>query len=118
MQNLTHSLICLPSSAPVASDWTVILGRLNQNGSNPFEMVFNVTNITLSNVTGVNVAVLLLQSRPTLNNYIQPICLDTSSTFALNTVCWAAGWSPGQGGGGFYRLQGAMPPLAGSAAIR
>lgn len=73
-------------------------------------MMFNVTNITLSNVTGVNVAVLLLQSRPTLNNYIQPICLDVSATFALNTICWAAGWSIGQGGGEFHHLQGALPP--------
>lgn len=109
--------MCLPCSAPVASEWTVILGRLNQNGSNPFEIVLNVSNITLSNVTGVNVAVLLLQSRPTLNNYIQPICINTNTTFALNTICWAAGWSTGQGGGELHRLQGALPPPAWSGTI-
>uniref|UniRef100_A0A8C7WUC4 Zgc:100868 n=1 Tax=Oryzias sinensis TaxID=183150 RepID=A0A8C7WUC4_9TELE len=44
------------SSSPVASEWTVVLGRLKQNGSNPFEVSLNVTNITLSNQTGSNVA--------------------------------------------------------------
>ncbi|XP_075897571.1 transmembrane protease serine 9-like isoform X2 [Nelusetta ayraudi] len=86
------------SSTPVASDWTVVLGRLSQNGANAFEVRLNVTNITLSNVTSTNVAVLLLQSRPTLNNYIQPICMDNGVTFALNSTCWVAGWSAGRGG--------------------
>lgn len=86
-------------SSPVASEWTVILGRLNQNGSNPFEVAVNVTNITLSNVTGSNIAVLLLQTSPTLSNYIQPICLDSGQTFAAGLACWIAGWSA-QGGGG------------------
>lgn len=88
----------------MASDWTVVLGRLNQNGANAFEVRLNVTNITLSNVTSTNVAVLLLQSRPTLNNYIQPICMDNGATFALNSTCWVAGWSAGRGGGEFCRL--------------
>lgn len=88
----------------MASDWTVVLGRLSQNGANAFEVRLNVTNITLSNVTSTNVAVLLLQSRPTLNNYIQPICMDNGVTFALNSTCWVAGWSAGRGGGEFRRL--------------
>ncbi|XP_045899472.1 prostasin-like [Micropterus dolomieu] len=86
------------SSSPIASEWTVVLGRLNQNGSNPFEVTLNVTNITLSNLTGSNVAVLRLATRPTLSNYIQPICLDNGQTFAVGLTCWAAGWSAGQGG--------------------
>ena len=89
--------VCL--SSPVASEWTVVLGRLNQNGSNPFEVTLNVTNITLSNLTGSNVAVLLLSARPTLTDYIQPICLDNGRTFAVGSTCWAAGWSSGRGGG-------------------
>ncbi|KAK2863538.1 hypothetical protein Q5P01_003071 [Channa striata] len=40
------------SNSPTASDWTVVLGRLKQNGSNPFEVTMNVTDITLSNQTG------------------------------------------------------------------
>ncbi|KAK2814455.1 hypothetical protein Q5P01_000434 [Channa striata] len=64
------------SSSPTASDWTVVLGRLKQNGSNPFEVTLNVTDITLSNQTGSNAAVLHLETTPTLSNYIQPICVE------------------------------------------
>uniref|UniRef100_A0A3P9J2B2 Peptidase S1 domain-containing protein n=1 Tax=Oryzias latipes TaxID=8090 RepID=A0A3P9J2B2_ORYLA len=78
--------------------WTVVLGRLKRNGSNPFEVSLDVTNITLSNQTGSNVAVLQLSTPPPLNNYIQPICLDNGRTFPVGTTCWAAGWSSGQGG--------------------
>uniref|UniRef100_A0A3P9J2R2 Zgc:100868 n=1 Tax=Oryzias latipes TaxID=8090 RepID=A0A3P9J2R2_ORYLA len=86
------------SSPPVASEWTVVLGRLKQNGSNHFEVSLDVTNITLSNQTGSNVAVLQLSTPPPLNNYIQPICLDNGRTFPVGTTCWAAGWSSGRGG--------------------
>uniref|UniRef100_UPI003AAD242F polyserase-2-like n=1 Tax=Centroberyx gerrardi TaxID=166262 RepID=UPI003AAD242F len=86
------------SSSPNASEWTVILGRLKQNGSNPFEVTLTVTNITMSNVTGTNVAVLHLTTLPTLSNYIQLICLDTGITFTTGTTCWVAGWGAGEGG--------------------
>ncbi|XP_041673433.1 transmembrane protease serine 9-like [Cheilinus undulatus] len=86
------------SSSPILSEWTVVLGRLKQNGSNPFEVILNVINITLSNFTGPNVAVLQLSPKPTLSNYIQPICLDDGRTFAEGSTCWGAGWSPGRGG--------------------
>lgn len=90
----------LRRSSPTASEWTVVLGRLKQNGANPFEVTLNVTNITLSNLTGSNVAVLHLGSLPSLSDYIQPICLDNGQTFGVGTSCWAAGWSSGRGGGG------------------
>ncbi|KAM6904664.1 serine protease 27-like [Xenentodon cancila] len=86
------------SSSPVASEWTVVLGRLKQNGSNPFEVSLNVTNITLSNMTGSNIALLHLSTRPSLSDYIQPICLDNGRTFPVGSVCWTAGWSSGRGG--------------------
>ncbi|KAG8006569.1 Transmembrane protease serine 9, partial [Nibea albiflora] len=86
------------SSSPVASEWTVVLGRLKQNGSNPFEVTLNVTNITLSNLTGSNVAVLHLETKPSLSDYIQPVCLDNGRTFSVGTTCWAAGWGAGRGG--------------------
>uniref|UniRef100_A0AAZ1Y1V2 Peptidase S1 domain-containing protein n=1 Tax=Oreochromis aureus TaxID=47969 RepID=A0AAZ1Y1V2_OREAU len=86
------------SSSPVASEWTVVLGRLTLNGSNPFEVTLNVTNITLSNMTGTNIAILRLSAQPTLTDYIQPICLDNGRTFTEGLACWAAGWSPGRGG--------------------
>uniref|UniRef100_A0A3Q3M4G5 Transmembrane protease serine 9-like n=1 Tax=Mastacembelus armatus TaxID=205130 RepID=A0A3Q3M4G5_9TELE len=86
------------SSSPIPSEWTVVLGRFKQKGSNPFEVTLNVTNITLSNQTGPNVAVLRLASRPPLSNHIQPICLDSGQNFSVGSTCWAAGWSSGQGG--------------------
>ncbi|XP_047214188.1 transmembrane protease serine 9-like isoform X1 [Girardinichthys multiradiatus] len=88
---------CFSGSLDV-SEWTVVLGRLKQNGSNQFEESLNVVNISMSNLTGNNIAVLKLSSKPTLNNYIQPICLDNKRTFPVGSVCWAAGWSSGRGG--------------------
>jgi len=86
-------------SSPTPSDWTVVLGRLKQNGSNQFEVTLNVTNITMSTKDGFNVAVLRLAARPGLSDYIQPICMDNGQTFAVGVTCWVAGWSAGRGGG-------------------
>ncbi|XP_031717950.1 transmembrane protease serine 9 [Anarrhichthys ocellatus] len=86
------------SSSPTPSDWTVVLGRLKQNGFNPFEVMLKVRNITLSNLTGSNVAVLKLASRPSLSDYIQPVCMDDGRTFSVGSTCWAAGWNSGRGG--------------------
>ncbi|XP_029013696.1 transmembrane protease serine 9-like [Betta splendens] len=88
---------CISSSSK-PSDWTAVLGLLSQYGSNPNQVSLNVTNITLSNLTGSNIAVLHLASQPTLSNYIQPICLGDGQTFAVGSTCWAAGWSSGRGG--------------------
>lgn len=86
-------------SSPIASDWTAFLSQSNQNGSNTFEVASNVTNITLSNVTGSNIAVLHLATSPTLSNYIQPICLDNGQTFTKGLTCWIVGWGTQLGGG-------------------
>ncbi|XP_029621359.1 transmembrane protease serine 9 [Salmo trutta] len=87
------------SSQSNASQWTVVMGRLKQNGSNPNEVTLKVINITMSNLTANNVAILRLASQPTLSDYIQPICVDQgSSTFSIGTQCWVAGWGRGQGG--------------------
>lgn len=88
----------------------MVLGRLRQNGSNPFEVTVAVTNITRSNVTGSNVAVLHLATKPALSDYIQPVCLDTGRTFAAGSSCWATGWSPGRGGGESDRHWRLPPP--------
>ncbi|KAF3845901.1 hypothetical protein F7725_002979 [Dissostichus mawsoni] len=69
-----------------------------KNGSNPFEEEKNVSKITLSNMTGSNVAVLHLLTKPTLSDYIQPICMDNGRTFSVGTSCWVAGWSYANGG--------------------
>ena len=63
-------------------------------------MTLGVKSITLSNLTGDNIAVLMLSSAPRLSDYIQPICLDQGmGSFLNNTDCWMAGWGMGQGGG-------------------
>ncbi|KAK5603420.1 hypothetical protein CRENBAI_008032 [Crenichthys baileyi] len=86
------------SGSPNVSEWTVVLGRLKQNGSNRFEMSLNVSNITMSNLTGSNIALLQLSTQPTLNNYIQPICLGNDRNFMAGSTCWGTGWSSGRGG--------------------
>ncbi|KAL7860682.1 hypothetical protein AOLI_G00170310 [Acnodon oligacanthus] len=92
------------SGSTNASDWTVVLGRLKQKGSNANEVSVNVTKISLSTGTANNVAVLQLSRKPTLTNYIQPICVDIGdNSFPVNTQCWAAGW--GSGGGVEQTLQ-------------
>ncbi|MED6284648.1 hypothetical protein CHARACLAT_021141 [Characodon lateralis] len=88
---------CFSGSLNV-SEYIVVLGRLKQNGANPFEFFFNVVNITLSNLTGSNIALLQLSTKPILNNYIQPICLGNGRTFSVGSTCWATGWSLGNGG--------------------
>uniref|UniRef100_A0A8C6PCH7 Peptidase S1 domain-containing protein n=1 Tax=Nothobranchius furzeri TaxID=105023 RepID=A0A8C6PCH7_NOTFU len=86
------------TSFPNASEWTVVFGRLKQNGSSPNEASFQVSNISLSNLTGSNIALLKLSSRPTLSDYIQPICLDDGRTSFEGSKCWVAEWRSGQGG--------------------
>ncbi|CAL8271504.1 unnamed protein product [Lota lota] len=83
----------------VQANWSVVLGRLNQNSSNPFEVTLGVQSITFSNLTGHNVAVLTLSKRPRLSDYIQPLCLDTGGgNFLGISDCWLAGWGEAQGG--------------------
>ncbi|XP_076851794.1 transmembrane protease serine 9-like [Brachyhypopomus gauderio] len=92
------------SGSTNTSGWTVVLGRLMQNGNNSNEVSINVANITFSNTSQNNIAVLGLAGTPTLSNYIQPICVDQgSNNFAVNTQCWTAGW--GSGGGAQQTLQ-------------
>ncbi|XP_036408504.1 testisin-like isoform X2 [Megalops cyprinoides] len=90
---------CFSSSMPNASEWTVFLGRLRQNGSNPFQVQVGVSDITLSNLTGANIALLKLASKPTLTSYIRPVCVDLgNAAFPVGTNCWVTGWGANQGG--------------------
>ncbi|KAM9456748.1 polyserase-2-like [Clarias gariepinus] len=92
------------SSSSNPSDWTVKLGRLNQNDSNPNEVSVAVTNITFSTSGSNNIAVLKLSTTPTLSDFIQPICVNLGTTnFSIGTQCWAAGW--GSEGGAQQTLQ-------------
>ncbi|XP_064180643.1 polyserase-2-like [Anguilla rostrata] len=90
---------CFSRTQPNASEWTVFLGRLKQNGSNPFEVSMNVSSITLSNLTGNNIAVLKLAKKAKLTSSIQPVCLDLDDgNIGTGTQCWVTGWGSGQGG--------------------
>lgn len=91
---------CTSCRSTNASNWTVVLGRLNQKGSNANEISVQVANITISNVTGDNVAIVYLASAPKLSDFIQPLCVDMGeSLFSVNTSCWVAGWGSGSGSG-------------------
>ncbi|RXN03467.1 transmembrane protease serine 9-like protein [Labeo rohita] len=59
-----------------ASDWTVILGRLNQNNANPNEVSIKVANLTISNST-VN---------QTLQEY-QTSVVSCGNSSANNSIC-------------------------------
>src|SRR4029434_4513131 len=93
------SVFPAPSSS-TPSDWTVFLGRLRQNGSNPNEESVGVANITLSSLSGENVAMVQLNRKPTLSNFIQPVCVEQNAgAIATGTTCWVAGWGNAQAGG-------------------
>nr|NP_001003526.1 uncharacterized protein LOC554458 [Danio rerio]AAH77104.1 Zgc:100868 [Danio rerio] len=97
-QFVMTSASCFPNSTN-ATGWTVVLGRLNQNSSNPNEVSIKVANFSMSNNSGDNVAVLQLAVTPNFTNYIQPICVDLGgNNVDANTQCWAAGWGSGAGG--------------------
>ncbi|XP_042560619.1 transmembrane protease serine 9-like [Clupea harengus] len=88
------------SSSSTPSDWTVFLGRLRQNGSNSNEESVGVANITLSSLSGENVAMVQLTRKPTLSNFIQPVCVEQKAgAIATGTTCWVTGWGNAQAGG-------------------
>uniref|UniRef100_A0A3B4ABR1 Peptidase S1 domain-containing protein n=1 Tax=Periophthalmus magnuspinnatus TaxID=409849 RepID=A0A3B4ABR1_9GOBI len=73
---------CFSRSGPLnASRWSVVLGQ---------SVRVSVANISVSNDSGSNVAVLQLASKPSLSNNIQPICLDNGRTFTPGMTCYAA----------------------------
>ncbi|KAK0144242.1 Serine protease 41 [Merluccius polli] len=84
------------------SNWSVVLGRQKQSGTNVFEVTLGVESIKFSNLTGDNVALLILSGPVTPSDYIQPLCQDKGTVnFLSNSDCWLAGWGQGEGGGEF-----------------
>ncbi|KAJ0058437.1 hypothetical protein NL108_014636, partial [Boleophthalmus pectinirostris] len=79
---------CFPRSLNM-SQWSVVLGQSERVA---------VSNVTVSNSSASNVAVLLLASKPSLSNHIQPICLDDGRTFAQGKTCYVAAYSQGATG--------------------
>ncbi|XP_069044036.1 uncharacterized protein [Lepisosteus oculatus] len=110
-------------SYPIASQWTVYLGRLTQVGSNPNEVSRSVQQIFVhpgyDSITQNNdITLLRLSSSVSFNNYIQPVCLaDSSSSFYTGTSCWVTGWgytAEGVSLSGNQTLQEVQLPIIGN----
>ncbi|KAG9349990.1 hypothetical protein JZ751_026343 [Albula glossodonta] len=86
------------SSTPSPSAWILYLGRQVQDGSNPNEVARTVEEIIphaqFNNTLFNNdIALMKLSSAVSFTDYIQPICLASStSLFHNGTQCWATGW--------------------------
>ncbi|MBN3321611.1 TMPS9 protease, partial [Atractosteus spatula] len=88
---------CLSSPVTV-QEWTVILGRLKQNGSNPFERSLGVQSFQTSQLGGTNIALLKLNAKVSFTDYIQPICLAGERvSFPTGAQCWVTGWGNAAG---------------------
>ncbi|XP_063337905.1 polyserase-2-like [Pelmatolapia mariae] len=85
---------CFSTTSPNASEWNVFLGLRLVNGSEEFETSLGVLNITVSKMTGSNIALLQLFESVSFNNYIQPVCLDISDSrsFPIGSQCLVTGW--------------------------
>ncbi|XP_026018660.1 prostasin-like isoform X3 [Astatotilapia calliptera] len=85
---------CFSTTSPNASEWNVFLGLRLINGSEEFETSLGVLNITVSKMTGSNIALLELFESVSFNNYIQPVCLDISDSksFPIGSQCLVTGW--------------------------
>ncbi|XP_046906693.1 uncharacterized protein si:dkey-32n7.7 isoform X2 [Hypomesus transpacificus] len=80
---------CFPSSHLNVSDWTVYLGY------QLLQVSMSVVNISLSNQTGPNVAVLQLAEPINYSDLIQPVCVDQDDVqaFPSGSKCWLVGWT-------------------------
>uniref|UniRef100_A0A667XE49 Peptidase S1 domain-containing protein n=1 Tax=Myripristis murdjan TaxID=586833 RepID=A0A667XE49_9TELE len=82
----------------VTGGWTVALGRQNQEGNNPNEVLRNVTRILVhpnydSDTSDNDIALLRLSSPVKFTDYIRPVCLAASdSVFNNGTDSWVTGW--------------------------
>uniref|UniRef100_A0A8C7IEX2 Peptidase S1 domain-containing protein n=1 Tax=Oncorhynchus kisutch TaxID=8019 RepID=A0A8C7IEX2_ONCKI len=85
---------CFPGSHLNPDEWTVFLGERKQKGSDVFEATLGIVNITLTNLTGTNIALLQLENFVNFSSCLQPICVDLSNdgSFPPGTQCWVTGW--------------------------
>lgn len=78
------------------SNIVIYLGRLTQNGSNPYEVSRTVTKIIKHpnyNSLDSNLALFQLSSAVTFSDYIKPVCLAAAgSVFVDGTKSWVTGW--------------------------
>lgn len=92
------------SRNPDVSKWIVFLGQRRVSGVEEFEASLSIVNIAISNMPGSNIALLQLAKPVGYNNYIQPLCVDLSSSisFPSGSRCWVAGWGKGNGSRGKF----------------
>ncbi|CAB1343707.1 unnamed protein product [Coregonus sp. 'balchen'] len=85
---------CFPGSHLNPDDWTVFLGEQQQKGSDVCEVSLGIVNITLTNHTGTNIALLQLENFVNFSSCIQPISVDWSNdgSFPPGTQCFVTGW--------------------------
>ncbi|CAB1312996.1 unnamed protein product [Coregonus sp. 'balchen'] len=87
---------CFSSSSP--NGWSIILGRQNQQGSNPNEVSTTVAEIVIhpaynGSTKDNDIALLKLSSPVNFTDYIFPVCLAASdSVFHSDTESWVTGW--------------------------
>nr|DBA19004.1 TPA: hypothetical protein GDO54_014889 [Pyxicephalus adspersus] len=87
---------CVPSYTPL-SEYTVILGRKQQNMPSPREVLRQIKRVVphpdYKVKTGENdVALVELNFGVTFRDYILPICLTPDQALPPNNTCWVIGW--------------------------
>ncbi|KAM4623392.1 chymotrypsin-like protease CTRL-1 [Polymixia lowei] len=84
--------------SPSLSAWTVFLGRLTQQNSNPNEVRSGVSQIIIhpqfnDTFSNNDIALMRLSGPVTFTSFIRPICLaGNASLVHTSTSCWTTGW--------------------------
>ncbi|XP_026207703.1 polyserase-2-like [Anabas testudineus] len=88
---------CFSDPNPNAKEWSVFLGQRHVNGSEEFATSLAVVNITMSNMTSSNIALLQLAQSDSYKDYIQSVCVDFNNDryFPIGSRCWMVGWGKG-----------------------
>lgn len=75
----------------------MFVGPQTAKGFEFFEMSVDVDRIIVSNLPGINVALLKLAKSINFKDYIQPVCMDVNNdrSFPAGTPCWVPGWEKG-----------------------
>lgn len=90
----------LYSPKPNAEEWSVFLGQGLVNGSEEFAMSLAVVNITMSNMTSSDIALLQLAESVSYRDHIQPVCVDFNYDryLPVGSRCWVVGSGKGSRG--------------------
>lgn len=82
----------------------MFVGPQTVNSSEVFETSVGVVRIIVSQMPGVNIAMLKLAKKVNYEDYIQPVCMDTNNerSFPVGTRCWVAGWDKDIDGTGHF----------------